>query len=164
MIQGGYDRTHGARMWRSKEKYLVFGYFDAVIFVVGRQSRAMDYNDASKYGLRDLLLVLQLLHSNGLLDLEQMKASPEKVAALGQEWFNHKSTRLSVVQEGRQYKRPPTSEELIALYEQLLQKYEDCTNTTDLAYAVYYARMEQLEKTIQERQQEAAHILSEIGG
>ena len=85
MIQGGYDRTHGARMWRSKEKYLVFGDFNAVIFIVGRQSRAMDYKDASKYGLRDLLLVLQLLHSNGFLDLEQMKASPEEVAALGQE-------------------------------------------------------------------------------
>lgn len=124
----------------------------------------MDYTDASAYGLRDLLLMLQLLHSNGLLDAEQLKSNPEKVTSIGEEWFNHKSTKLSVVQDNLSYKRAPTSDEIDTLYGQLLVEYPECKNTTDLAYAVYYARIEQLENLIEERQLEAADILSEIGG
>lgn len=122
----------------------------------------MDYTDPASYGLRDLLLVLQLLHGAGLLDLEQVKAAPQKLDSLAAEWIAHKSTKLTRAQGGPQYKRQPTGKELVRLYEHLLQQYPDCANTTDLAYAVYYARIEQLETYIADRQLEASQILAEI--
>lgn len=103
--------------------------------------------DPASYTHRDLLLVTQLLHRLGLITPEQVKNS-DRLEELAQEWYSHKSTILSRRQNQFPLESPPTSTQLLKLYDNMLEDNVPCATTTDLANKFYYIRVGELEAQI----------------
>ncbi|CAK7894515.1 hypothetical protein CAAN1_02S05424 [[Candida] anglica] len=97
---------------------------------------------------RDLLLFLQLLHTNGLTDPKSVVTSEPKLKQIGIEWFNHKSTKLSIEQGELQCSSAPSPTKLCETYKGLLKVNTECKDTTDLANKLYYERIAEVEEAI----------------
>ncbi|CUM64981.1 uncharacterized protein PRCAT00002599001 [Priceomyces carsonii] len=119
-----------------------------------------DPTSPENYSQRDLLLLSQLLYTNGLLDVSSLTANTKKLDEIIQEWFDHKSTKLSLASGTLHITIPPTPNQVLSLYDKLLAQ-SDCDNTTDLANFLYYNRIEELERIIDEQKNEFNSILSD---
>lgn len=118
--------------------------------------------DPNKYNKRDLLLFLQLLHTNGLIepDSVQNPSNSQLLKDISNQWFDHQSTQLSFM-NGLTMKSPWTVEQMTSLYNNLLTSNEDCHNTTELANKIYHGRIEELETKLKTSQLEFNAILNE---
>ncbi|OBA20181.1 hypothetical protein METBIDRAFT_43010 [Metschnikowia bicuspidata var. bicuspidata NRRL YB-4993] len=114
--------------------------------------------DPSSFTHRDLLLVTQLLHTLGLITLEQVQAS-DRLDDLAEDWYVHKSTLLSRRQGQFPLENPPTGQQLRKLYENMLEDNEPCATTTDLANKFYFIRVGELESRISEYKTEFHSLL-----
>ena len=112
-----------------------------------------DITDPNKYSNRDLLLLLQLLHTNGLIQPSSISnpANKHTLQHICHEWFNHKSTSLSIM-NGLDIENPWLVEQLVQLYNNLREKYPDC-DTTAMANIVYSDRIQELEAKLESSQQ-----------
>lgn len=116
--------------------------------------------DPASYSHRDLLLLTQILHTEGLLEPAQV-LNHDKLADIGLEWFNHESTQLSRRQDRFPMLKAPSAKQLGQLYENLLEDYEGCASTTDLANRLYFTLVEQLEQRIAEHKTTFRELLEE---
>ncbi|KAF8002365.1 hypothetical protein HF325_003330 [Metschnikowia pulcherrima] len=114
--------------------------------------------DPGLYTYRDLLLATQLLHTLGLITPEQVKSS-DRLDELAEEWFTHKSTLLSRRQNQFPLEIAPTGQQLLKLYENMLEDYVPCATTTDLANRFYFLRVGELESRIAEYKTEFHTLL-----
>ncbi|QBM87303.1 hypothetical protein METSCH_B05050 [Metschnikowia aff. pulcherrima] len=114
--------------------------------------------DPGLYTYRDLLLATQLLHTLGLITPEQVKSS-DRLDELAEEWFTHKSTLLSRRQDQFPFEIAPTGQQLLKLYENMLEDYAPCATTTDLANRFYFLRVGELESRIAEYKTEFHTLL-----
>lgn len=104
---------------------------------------------------RDILLLLQLIHSKGLIDPKSVNRNEKKLANIGKDWLNHKSTQLSIIQgDLHAMKSAPTPDQIVKTYQELLEQNSECRNTTDLANKYYYARIVEVEEKIKENKDE----------
>ncbi|CAH6723010.1 hypothetical protein CLIB1444_12S02234 [[Candida] jaroonii] len=119
-----------------------------------------EITDPSTYNKRDLLLVLQLLHTEGLIDPSAINAKPSILKDISYNWFNHKSTKLSMM-NGLDIGKQWTIGQLVELYNNLLAEYPNCSNTTDLANTIYAERVEELERKLEDSQQQFEDLINE---
>lgn len=104
----------------------------------------MTSTDPDHYNNRDILLFLQILHTRGLIDPSSVtNLDKSTLEEISQQWFNHKSTKLSII-NGLEIESPWTPQEVVQLYQNLLEKYEG-GNTTTMANTVYSNRIQELE-------------------
>lgn len=103
--------------------------------------------DPASYSNKDLLLLTQLLHTQGLIDPEAVVQS-EHLGQIGKDWFTHKSTQLSRRLGELEITKAPSAQQVATLYENLLEENEHCLNTTALANSYYFARIQELEQRI----------------
>lgn len=115
--------------------------------------------DPSTYGKRDLLLLTQLLHMNGLIDPSSVTPHENKLTSISQEWFHHASTQLSIQQGKLHLASAPSPEEICHLYTRLLETCSNCSNTTDLANFFYYGRMDELQAHVDTTRTQFSDIL-----
>lgn len=116
--------------------------------------------DPASYSNKDLLLLTQLLHTQGLIVPEAVIAY-EKLGDIGREWYNHKSSELSRRLHGLALEKAPSGQQVAKLYQKLLETNGKCKNTTDLANFYYYSRIQELEKKILEDKEKFNEILGE---
>lgn len=114
----------------------------------------------STYNKRDLLLMLQLLHTEGLIDPSTINSKPSILKDISYNWFNHKSTKLSML-NGLDLGKQWTINQLVELYNNLLEQYPNCSNTTDLANTIYAERVEELETKLGESQQQFDELINQ---
>lgn len=117
--------------------------------------------DPDSYTSKDLLLLTQLLHGQGLIEPDAVKSS-ETLSEIGNEWFNHKSTHLSRSFDEFPLSKAPSAQQVLLLYENMLAANEKCSNTTDLANNYYFARMEELENKLAGDKTRFKELLGEI--
>ena len=118
-----------------------------------------DPKDPSTYSKRDLLLLTQLLHMNGLIEPSSVSPSEQKLEYVSREWFDHASTQLSIQQGLLNLEESPSVDDICQLYERLLSQTPDCKNTTDLANYFYYNRMDELQSKIEAGKKKVSDIL-----
>ncbi|CAG85337.2 DEHA2B08668p [Debaryomyces hansenii CBS767] len=118
-----------------------------------------DPTDPSTYSKRDLLLLTQLLHMNGLIEPSSVSPSEQKLEYVSREWFDHASTQLSIQQGSLNLEESPSVDDICQLYERLLSQTPDCKNTTDLANYFYYNRMDELQSKIDAGKKKVSDIL-----
>lgn len=104
--------------------------------------------DPESYTYKDLLLLSQLLHRQGLIEPSAVTAGG--LTAIGKEWFDHKSTQLSRNKNEFPVQKPLTSQQIVRLYENMLELNVNCATTTDLANFYYFARMEELKAKLEQ--------------
>ncbi|EGV64629.1 hypothetical protein PSN45_004962 [Yamadazyma tenuis] len=126
------------------------------------ESRAVSVTDPAKYNHRDILLFLQLLHSNGLIEPDNIvdKSNSDIVNDIATQWFKHKSTKLSTL-KGLDIDAPWTQSQLQTLYQNLLDQNDDCSNTTELANKIYAERVKQLRNQLESSQETFTQLLKE---
>lgn len=123
----------------------------------------MSVTDPSNYSSRQVLLLAQLLHSSNITSLDKLKASNEnKLQSLIQQWKLHKINGLNgtTLNNTDLTIKLNTNNQLIELYGKLLRKYK-VANTEELADAVYFKRIEELEYIINEDKQLFSSTLNE---
>lgn len=122
-------------------------------------SSIADPSDPSTYSKRDLLLLTQLLHMNGLIEPASVTPTEEKIASVSREWFAHSSTQLSIQQGLLHLSEAPGVDDICQLYLRLLHDTPDCKNTTDLANYFYYNRLDELQTKIDAGKKKVSEIL-----
>ncbi|PVH17290.1 uncharacterized protein CXQ87_000174 [Candidozyma duobushaemuli] len=115
---------------------------------------------AESYTNKDLLLLSQLLHTQGLIQPDSVREY-EDLESIGSDWFHHDSTQLSRRTHENSLTKPPTGEQILALYENMLEENPDCKTTTDLANKFYFARVHELEHRIQKDKEDFKALLGE---
>ncbi|WPK23094.1 hypothetical protein PUMCH_000319 [Australozyma saopauloensis] len=110
--------------------------------------KPIESNPAS-YTFRDLLLLTQILHTLGLIEPKQVLQSPD-LDECGETWFNHKCTVLARRLGEFPLHTAATSDQVKQLYENMLQDFSPCQNTTELANSFYHMRIRELETKILE--------------
>lgn len=118
-----------------------------------------DLTSLECYNTRDLLLLAQILHKNGLFT-KQSILEATNLDEITEEWFTHKSSRLSRAMDSEDFSAKPTNEQLIKLYDNLISKYQ-AIDTTDLANKLYYGRIQELEDFINNSKVEFKRKLEE---
>lgn len=113
---------------------------------INLSERSSESNPAS-YTYRDLLLLTQILHTRGLIEPDQVLQS-DSLDEYGKFWFNHRCTTLSRSQGEYPLEKPPSGPQVLELYENMLNDYSPCKNTTELANCFYHLRMKDLESKI----------------
>lgn len=116
--------------------------------------------DPESYTSKDLLLLTQLLHGQGLIDPTDVTSSI-LLSDIANEWFNHKSTQLSRSLNEFPLSKAPSGQQVLRLYENMLAANEKCANTTDLANSFYFARMEELENKLAQDKERFKELLEE---
>ncbi|ABN64534.2 predicted protein [Scheffersomyces stipitis CBS 6054] len=110
----------------------------------------------SSYSPREVLLLVQLLHTHTILDPQGItSASDETIQKVLNEWKNHASVKME-----QRVIKVNTRLQLKELYENLLKKYE-VDSTVDLANIIFYSRLEELENKIQDYKKEFQETLEE---
>lgn len=119
--------------------------------------------DPNKYSKRDLLLLLQLLHTNGLITPSSIKdlSNSMLLKEISNQWFDHQSTLLSFM-NGLTMKSPWTVDQVTSLYSNLLESNADCQNTTELANKIYHERIAELDTKVKESQLNFTAILNDV--
>lgn len=112
------------------------------------------------YTSKDLLLLSQLLHTQGLIEPESVKEY-EDLDGIGYDWFHHDSTQLLRRTHENSLTRPPAGDQILALYENMLAENPECKTTTDLANKYYFARVHELEHRIQKDKEDFKALLGE---
>ncbi|EDK42252.1 hypothetical protein PVL30_000421 [Lodderomyces elongisporus] len=108
------------------------------------------------YTLRDTLLISQLLHINKIATIEDLeKTDPKLITKILDEWKNHISTRLE-----EKIIKINTLNQLKDLYKRFLAKY-GVGDTESLANVVYFKRIEELKKVIEEKKIEFKTVLNQ---
>ncbi|RLV94547.1 hypothetical protein JA1_001639 [Spathaspora sp. JA1] len=112
--------------------------------------------DPETYNTRSILLLSQLLHINGIKTRDKLVTTPEDtISDILTQWKNHPSSKLANL-----HIKLNTVSQLIELYGNLLGRY-NVGNTVELANAVYFDRIEELEGDISRYKQEFQEILQE---
>lgn len=120
-----------------------------------------EVTDPNKYSKRDLLLLLQLLHTAGLIDPNSVsKANSGVLEQISLTWYHHKSTKLSML-NGLDLDQPWSVDQVILLYNALLAQYPG-KNTTTMADAVYSERIQQLETKLSTSQSQFDTLLQDV--
>lgn len=106
--------------------------------------------------LRNTLLLAQILHSNGVLTVDQLKIALDAdvnvwIYRLG----HHKSNQLN----GEPIEGIATKDDLVELFERELSEWEVST-LEELANKAYFKRIEELEAKISLNQEEFTRLLS----
>lgn len=124
---------------------------------------SMKHFEPLQYSNRDILLFLQLLHTNNLIDPSSVhdEQNIQILNSIADTWFNHKSTKLSQSQ-GLIIDSPWTIHQMHELYDSLLKENETCKNTTDLANKVYGERIQELETKLAGSQTDFLLIIEDI--
>lgn len=113
------------------------------------------------YSKRDLLLLLQLLHTNGLIDPSTITncSNPKLLEQISHDWYNHKSTKLSLI-NGLEVEEPWEINDMVQLYKNLLDLYPG-GNTTTMADAIYGERIKELETKLGTSQDQFYRLINE---
>lgn len=114
----------------------------------------------SSYTNKDLLLLSQLLHTQGLIEPSAVREY-EDLDTIASDWFHHDSTQLLRRTHENSLTKPPTGKQILSLYENMLAENEECKNTTDLANKFYFARVQELESRIKRNKEDFGTILGE---
>ncbi|KAG7666138.1 uncharacterized protein J8A68_000396 [[Candida] subhashii] len=109
----------------------------------------------SLYSIRDVLLLSQLLHINGIKGPQELdSASNDSINTILTEWKQHKTVQLE-----NKVIKVNTKAQLKELYHKLLKKYQ-VESTEELANFVYFARIEELESDISQYKEEFREVLN----
>lgn len=117
---------------------------------------------ASTYNNRDLLLLTQLLHTNGLIEPESIQPSEKKLDGIAKQWYEHQATQISIAQDKLPMTLPLTGSQVSKLYQDVLQQHSDCKDTTDLANHFYFTRMEELGSNIEDQKKDFRELVDEL--
>ena len=110
---------------------------------------------------RDLLLLLQFIHVRGFTDPSSVTVDASKLQDIPKEWFNHKSTQLSIQQGHLNLTEPPTVEQVVETYKELLALNPECTTTTELANKYYFQRISETERELEQNRENFRELLAE---
>lgn len=115
--------------------------------------------DPASYTSKDLLLLTQLLHGRTLIKSEDVaKADLTQIA---KQWFEHKSTQISRSTKEFPFTKAPSGQQVLKLYENMLEKNEKCATTTDLANTYYFQRVAELEEKLTQEKGRFKQLLEE---
>lgn len=103
--------------------------------------------DPESYTKKDLLLLTQILHGQGLIQPDDVTSS-DQLSEIAREWFDHKSSQLSRSSNEFPISKPLTGQQVVKLFENMLAANEKCATTTDLANHFYFSRIEELEEKL----------------
>lgn len=105
---------------------------------------AEDITNPASYTSKDLLLLTQLLHTQGLIDPDAVLNS-DLLDNIGERWFEHQALQLSCQLGECHLQEAPLGQEIASIYKRLLEELPKCQNTTDLANYLYFTRIAELE-------------------
>lgn len=112
--------------------------------------------DSDEYSNRQILLLAQLLHINNLGNRDQIDAADtDLISQILTEYKNHQVMKL----DGKQIKLTK-KQQLLDLYDNLLTAF-DVKSTVQLANAVYFKRIGELDNAIDKYKSEFKSILEE---
>lgn len=107
------------------------------------------------YSTRDVLLISQLLHINGIKNAKELdSASSDLIDTILTEWRDHYTVKL----ENKSIKIR-TKAQLKELFQKLLTRYQ-VDSTEELANSAYFARIDELESDISRYKNQFREVLN----